>query len=484
MAGQLVGAQAEAKKASDAASDTASDAEEWPVSAAPSVDLDALLVDFVRTYNGMRQRDAGWYAVMGVTVGGSELAAIMGHNPYSDFFDVVASKLATLEGGSSWTGGGEACWWGTLFEDVVCAYVEADLGGPIRGDDICIQEVEGHRNSPDGYIVARLYRGTGGALHLWTTDMSPEIPTTPRILLLEFKCPMSRKPLGRVPRQYVPQVWSGLAVSPVAHLGLYVDAVFRKCGILDLGDTPDYDTDYHRYDRGAWELPVAWGLIGVYAPLLDAPRRTRLGWRHDEWAAGDPDPDAPDADASQAAWQIHTAYFGLRLKNLASGTREVVDLGDMEARLFNRTLGLIDRKRFPVTRGAACFADGRGAALHTGRLVGEAIEALRLAAPADHWLLGVLPWKLFEVSYVPVARRPGFMAEVAPEIAAVHQTVKEARAAADPAAYLRAKALAATNRRSPPAASHSTAVDEAVIQDLFDSISDGADAVGADAGAG
>ena len=121
------------------------------------------------------------------TVGGSELAAIMGHNPYSDFFDVVASKLATLEGGSSWTGGGEACWWGTLFEDVVCAYVEADLGGPIRGDDICIQEVEGHRNSPDGYIVAQLYRGTGGALHLWTTDMSPEIPTTPRILLLEFK---------------------------------------------------------------------------------------------------------------------------------------------------------------------------------------------------------------------------------------------------------------------------------------------------------
>ena len=450
------------------------DAEGWP-GAAPSVDLDALLAGFVQKYNKMRQRDADWYAAMGTTVGGSELAAIMGHNPYSGFFDVVASKLATLEGRSSWTGGGEACWWGTLFEDVVCAYVEADLGGPVRGDDICIQEVEGHRNSPDGYIVARLYRGTGGALHLWTTDMSPDVPTTPRILLLEFKCPMSRKPLGRVPRQYLPQVWSGLAVSPVAHLGLYVDAVFRKCGVLDLGDTPDYDTDYHRYDRNAWELPVAWGLIGVYAPLPGAPRRTRMGWRLDEWVAGDPDPDAPDADASQAAWQIHTAYFGLCPENLAMGAHEVVDLGGISARLFNRTLGLIDRKRFPVARGAPCFADGRGAALHTGGEVGAAIEALRVAAPADHWLLGVLPWKLFDVCYVPVARRPGFMAEVAPKIAAVHQMVKEARAAADPAAYLRAKAHAATNSgEAAPVAGRSTAVEDASIQDLFDSISAGA----------
>ena len=433
----------------------------------PSIDLNRLLVEFVKTHGGMRQRDASWYTVMGVTVGGSELAAIMGLNPYSNFFDIVANKLVTLAGGNSWTGGGEACWWGTLFEDVIGAYVEADLGAPVRGDDICIQEVAGHRNSPDGYIVAQLYRGVGGSLHLWTTDLSPAIPTTQRILLLEFKCPMSRKPLGTVPRQYVPQVWSGLAVSPVAHLGLYVDAVFRKCGILDLGDTPDYDAEYHRYDRGAWDHPVAWGLIGVYAPLLDAPRRVRLGWRLDEWTAGDPELDTPDTDASQAAWQIHSTFFGLRLKNQAA-VRDVADLGEMEAQLFNRTLGLINRKRFPVARGAPCFADGRGAADHG---VGKAIEALRTGAPTDHWLLGVLPWKLFEVSYIPVDRRPGFMEEVAPLIEDVHRTVTEARASADPAAYLSAKAAAMGRPRRE--AHSSTGVGEDEIQDLFDAISSG-----------
>jgi hypothetical protein len=425
--------------------------------------LDSALADFVETHKGMRQRDANWYAVMGVTVGGSEIAALMGLNRYSSFLDIVKSKLTILAGGDSWTGGGEACWWGTLFEDVIGAYVEADLGAPIRGDDICIQVVAGHRNSPDGYIVARFYRAAG-KFHLWTTDMDPAAATSARILLLEFKCPISRKPGGAVPRQYTPQVWSGLAVSPVAHLGLYVDAVFRKCGLLDLGDTPDYDADYHRYDRGAWEHPVAWGLIGVYAPRLDAPRRGRFGWRGAAWAPGDPDPDAADADASQAAWQIHSTYFDLALES-QDGAVGVADLGDMEPRLFNRALGLIDRKRFPVTRGAACFADGRGARLRTARDVGRAVEAFRDGAPADHWLLGVLPWKLFEVAYIPVERRPGFMAEVAPLIADVHRTVGEARAAADPAAYLNARALAIAAAR--PRAAAAPLVTASELQDFF-----------------
>jgi hypothetical protein len=64
--------------------------------------------------------------------------------------------------------------------------------------------------------------------------------------LLEFKCPLSRRPDGGVPKQYLPQLWSGLAVSPVAHAGLFVDVVFRKCALADLGPGPEYDREYHR----------------------------------------------------------------------------------------------------------------------------------------------------------------------------------------------------------------------------------------------
>ena len=428
------------------------------------VDLESLVDDFVALYSEMRQRDASWYASMGVTVGGSEVAAIMGMNPYTTFFDVVLSKITTLAGGSRWDGGSEACWWGVLFEDVIAAYVAADLGATVKGDEICIQEIAGHRNSPDGFIVAGFYRGADGQQHLWTTDRDSITPTTRQVLLLEFKCPISRKPTLAVPKHYRPQLWSGLMVAPVAHQGLFVDAVFRKCGLLDLGDTPEYDTAYHSRDRGAWDLPVSWGLIGVYAPLLAAPRHVRLGWRGPEWAPGDPSSDEPDADASQAAWQIHSAYFGLRLKSQAA-VRDVADLGDMGARDFGRALGLINRGRFPVVRLAPCFADGRGRALHTGRDVGGALEELRRAAPADHWLFGVLPWKLFEVDYVFVERRPGFDAEVLPLIAEVHQLAAAAVASGDPSAYLVAKMA-----RPPPPAGKSAVVSEDDIQDLFDSI--------------
>jgi hypothetical protein len=437
-----------------------------------AIDLDALIDDFVRVHAGMTQRGAAWYAAMGLTVGGSELAALTGADPYKTLEGVVRAKIAILDGESTWDGGSEACWWGVLFEDVIAAYTAVDLGSPVRGDEICVRAVAGHRNSPDGYLVAQFYRAADGQLRIWTTDMPPGIRTQKEILLLEFKCPFTRKPQQRAPAQYRPQLWSGLAVSPIAHQGLFVDAVFRKCPLLDLGDTPGYDTEYHDRDAGAWEHPIAWSLVAVYAPLLAAPLHVRLGWRGPEWAPGDPSSDEPDADAALAAWQVHTAYFGLALKDQGR-TRDLADLGDMDRRLFGRALGLIDRKRFPTRLAPPCFADGRGLDLHSDRAVGALIEDLRGAAPEHHWLLGVLPWKLFEVVYAPVARRPGFLDEVAPLIEEVHRTVAGARASGDPEQFLAEWAAARPGRAAASsgfAPEKSWACDEAALQGLFDSL--------------
>lgn len=369
--------------------------------------MEARLIEFVRTHEGIRQHDQSWYDVMKTTVGGSELAALMGCNPYSKFADVVANKRA----GNKWNGGGPPCWWGTLFEDVINAYVTIDLGRKIHGDDICVQVISGHRNSPDGYIIAQIYSDTDGDSAIWTTDLCPTIPTVEQIVLLEFKCPISRKPLGSVPPQYMPQVWSGLAVSPLAHFGLYVDAVFRKCALSDLGGVPGYDTVYHSRDTAKGSLsnlnraPVAWGLVAIYAPMLSAPRHVRLGWHGESWAPGDPNPDSPDADASLAAWQIKKACGE--------------DVGSMDARHFHRVLGLINRKRFLIQHASPWFADGRG----QESSVDAVIDDLKKQAPMYYELVSILPWKLIEVHYIPVDRRIGFLEEIIPLIAEVHAAV-------------------------------------------------------------
>jgi hypothetical protein len=422
--------------------------------------LDRQLQQFVLRHAGMRQRDSSWYTAMGTTVGGSEVAALMGCNPYSNVHDVVASKVALLQGRDTWTGGGAACWWGVIFEDIAAEYTAIELGSAVRGDDICVQRYPGHRNSPDGYIVAcsvlvpepapelalepepdesnldsssesSSVEPCDRSFRLWTTDMDRALATLPRIFLLEFKCPISRCPGGDVPPQYRPQIWSGLAVSPVAHAGLFIDCVFRKCAIGALGPGPAYDTDYHTQKaKGVvYTAAVAWGLIGIYAPALDAPRGVRLNWRRSTWSEGDP---TDDVDYAAEAWRLRTEAN-------AAGycVEDVIDLGAAPGRTFDRVLNTVNLRRFSCRRLTPCFADGRGLDLQTEAAIAAEIDLLRATAPMHHCLLGVVPWKLFEVTMVPVSRHPDFMGMVGPLIDDVHERVRVALAQPDPDQFLR-----------------------------------------------
>ena len=111
-------------------------------------------------------------------------------------------------------------------------------------------------------------------------------------------------------------------------------------------------------------------------------------------------------------------------------------------------LGLVNSRRFACERGAPCFADGRGAALHTPAQIAAAVAKLASSAPKHHELLGVVPWKLFETLYAPVERHQNFYGLVEPLIATVHGRVAAALAAPDPDAFLRAERRAGARPRA------------------------------------
>jgi hypothetical protein len=410
------------------------------------IDLNVVLDEFVEKYTaGIQQRDKNWFKLMGTTIGGSEISSLMGTNPYSSLYDVAASKLAILQDRHTWIGG-DACWWGTLFEDVLGSYVEIDMGNKIKGDNICIQTRAGHRNSPDGYIVAKFAQEwRGGAddeptLKLVTTDMNIE-PDLEIIILLEFKCPLSRKPTRKVPKHYIPQLWSGLAVSPLADFGIFVDSVFRKCALQDMGNNIRYDRDYHVRDGNHLSShpgALAWGLIGVYAPKMNAPAQVRF---------------FGEKDVAHAAWDIKTSYMSYILD---SNDDTVIDLGEMDNKLFVKTLEYIDSKAFPVKRCLPWCYDGRGNNLSFD----EQYDQLCSNAPEHHILIGLLPWKLFEVNYVPVERNPQFFEQMMPLINKVHTSVSEAMSHENPQAHLK------TLLRPPVAGKQSSTDND--LQDLFD----------------
>jgi hypothetical protein len=459
-----------------------------------AADYHALIERFVALHAGRpRQRTEAWLAGKATSIGGSEVAALMGWNPYSNFGGVVGAKA----GLRTWDGASVACWWGTMFEPVIERFVEVDCGTRLAGTDISVPAGAGsglrgrHANSPDGYAVLTIYLGDPGSWRLLSTDAATQTAAAGRpraeiIALLEFKCPYRRRPKGSIPRHYRPQVWSGLALSPIAHFGVFVDAGFRKCALWNFGPRGGYDGTYHRERKNPlWTTPIAWGLTGVYAPRLDAPRAEapegRLAKLNAPGMLAPPDAEALDAGASPAyeAWLLHYENFGLPLESPEEAARagrpfgpDPIDFGDCSKGTFETMMLHLSQGGFRAEHVGPCFADGRGAPLKDDTEIGRAIAALAAAPPRHHYLLGVLPWKLFEVDYAFLERRPGFLGEVGPLIHECLDAAAQIREAADPAKEYREYlvALGAAKRGGPRTQKERSAVSDADVQSLFDAV--------------
>lgn len=460
------------------------------------LDLDKVLDTFVAQHAGRhRQRTPGWVRDKASSIGGSEIAALMGLNPYSSFDKVVAAKM----GLNPFTGN-IACRWGTLLESAIERFVEIDCGTRLAGTDISVPSPAGsglqgrHANSPDGYGVVAMFldadeEDPAGFWRLLTTDAETQArakgrPTKRVIALVEFKCPYSRQPKGVTPTQYEPQIWSGLALSPIAHLGLFIDAAFRRCALWSLGPAPGYDTSYHRERRVArWGPPIAWGLTGIFAPRLDA---------RDSASAGAADVKDEDIEvdlsfaeggiavnAAYEAWLLHYKAFGKPFESPKEAARAgrafgpaPIDFGAGEKEIFDTMMLHLDKGRFQAEHVGPCFPDGRGAALGTKEEIRSAVAALGARPPPGHYLLGVMPWKMLEVDYAFVERRPGFLAEISPLVHSCLDLAAELGAAPDPAAayYARLEGSRMKSWAAGEKAAGAPSVSAAQVQDLFDAL--------------
>lgn len=341
-----------------------------------------LISDFVDTFNNdIKQHDYNWYQLMGNTVGGSEIASILGISPYSSFYKIVQSKIDICNGREK-INVGLSCWWGTFFEDIIKNYIEIELGNVVKGDKICIQKYEGHRNSPDGYTIVNFYY-KNGKYNIWTTNMSPSLIKLSLIILLEFKCPITRQPTGNIPNYYIPQLLSGLSVSPIAHKGLFIDSLFKKCSISQLGYNDEYDKSFHKKNL-IKQYPLAWGVVNLYIPIQKL---------------------------SNEIINIYQNYFNIKF---TEDNDNIIDMGNINLSLFNSIFSLINNNTINITKTTIKFNDGRGDK-----------NILNLKKKEKNILFAVFPWKLFDVSYVFIDREPNYLENVYPTIQRVHKLVKE-----------------------------------------------------------
>ncbi len=343
--------------------------------------LNDKLIKFVKSHSkGFVQRDKKWYELMGRTVGGSEIGSIMDINPYSSFKKVVEEKVKIIKGTHKQINN-IACWWGTLFEDVINDYISIVIGGKIYGDDICIEKYIGHRNSPDGYIVADIYIDEDDGPQVKFINDECEEKTFPAILLLEFKCPLTRTPNGTL-EYYKMQVLSGLDVSEIAYKGLFIDSVFRKCSFENLCDNEYYDTNFHNKDEKEYRLPLAIGGIVILSNF-----------------------------ENDIAKKIYYEHFNYE-KDLGEYP---IDFGKCENRIFKQVVENIINKQFKVDRYISLDLDNKK----------NIVEYCNQSEKSEnYYILGIIPWKLLEVNYDLINREDNFINNIMPTIQRVHSEVE------------------------------------------------------------
>lgn len=336
--------------------------------------------------NGIAQHSAEWHAAKTYTIGGSQIATLMGKNHFSSVSDIILSKIGVEPRRSSMI-----IHWGLLFEQLNKRYVEHDKSTKIIGSDIFVPGPPNTSYSPDGLAV--IEREPGKYVRA----------------LLEFKCPFSRVPDGRIPQHYVPQVKFGLDIlREVTDIGLFVDAVFRRCLWGDLGRNPHHDRKL--VDRAEGIPPLAYGFIGFYLDVASAKQRTI---------------DADPGELARRKSALITAYKAEFEVGSSANKWMSNDLGEASVGLLEAVLAAYNIGILAPWYSEMIFVDDSYDESAAFAMITNELDKYEGGLEGTTLNFGILPYKLFVVQYNYIDREDGFVERWRPQIDRVINIVRK-----------------------------------------------------------
>lgn len=262
-----------------------------------------ILEKFIKEHSHLSEQGSKeWLEERQFVIGGSEIATVIGKNRFSTIQDLVSRKI-----GISHFSGNTATRWGSLFEDMTQLIFQILL---LKNDTVYTtgsvphKEITSHRYSPDGICLM-------------------EILNVLKIVLLEFKAPLSSIPEGKIPIYYLPQIKAGLCTLDITENAVFMNNMFRKCSLAQLDFGPSYDSLFHKDKNKKINLTqaLACGIIVFYIPgqkidsflsnLLDEKKELEMpnsddeddvayDQKHEFAATDEEDSSGTDADLSDA----------------------------------------------------------------------------------------------------------------------------------------------------------------------------------------
>ena len=381
-----------------------------------------VLLDFLEKYRHLpAQGTEEWLAQRMESVGGSEMGTVCGVNKYNSVKQLVSQRLGLTKRfiGNVWTR------MGNLYENITAMYMEYCLKTRIHetGSIPGLRDQNGNviqAFSPDGLAVSSIFdidraipdQFKHGPLEEFIQNSKENNPWL--VTLLEFKAPGRRVPADDwtdATRSYQYQVLTGLDTVKITEIGLYVDAVIRRCSIYDIGTNPRYFREPSEEIRADLKIPAVCGFIGVFKMTPDDELSPEI---HPESLVVHPHqhilehylmhkPMAKDAKK----W---TTDLLAALQSIPIGDADdPIDFGSCDQYQFEdmlrRTISPRPEWRLYYSQ---LYDSHTLSGLHIDKeqhFQEELSEFLR----RDDTVIGYLPYKLYYVKIIPIMKQPGFV---------------------------------------------------------------------------
>lgn len=346
------------------------------------------------------QKSAEWYTLKQKTIGGSEVATVLGLNPYKKPHGLIAEKIGLP--GTEFNGN-IATRWGNLFETVTRDYSIKFLKmttsiketGSIEG------VIERQRYSPDGLGVVKLKTGEGNFDYF--------------IVLFEFKAPLRSIPDGKVPKQYLPQVLTGMLTIDIVETSIFVNNSYRKCPLSDIGFNMKYDTVFHDGDVTK-KLTKKQAITKVYAVGMVCFYQTKEA--ADKYVKYCGYGDSDDEDTEEIRSEFYTTASEYDIDILLNSSELPIDFGAAKYNIINRLLELYEEKRvhavyIPMIFNNEAVNDMEFSQLHNIKHDAENVNPKKVLKEQYNLFLaecdekewepvGYLPWKLVKSDVIGV----------------------------------------------------------------------------------
>ena len=340
----------------------------------------SLLQNFIQQHEHLPEQGSDEWKVQRLNrIGGSEIASVLKQNKNKSVNKLIMEKLNF----DKFTGNVITCW-GNVFEELIRLYTEEIFKCSIKETGSIPYELGYLSYSPDGVSIVS---NSNLEQHINLDQFGLNESEKEFLTLFEFKCPHSRIPSHEIPIHYKPQITIGMNIINIMEVGVFIQAVYRRCAFADIMYNSLHNGFGHFKRAEVSGNPLEVGFMVMYC--------------EDESYAND-----------------LVEYLRSDRRTQFIGDHEIVDIGSIyNAESFEEIMMSCVSKQIKVDYifrnkyvDRVFAADGMTQAFYNISLQHRATTALNQAIDKyGDTIIGILPYKLLDIYITPVQKEPEYI---------------------------------------------------------------------------